>query len=285
MTDENTLRNEKLEQLMELAVSGDKDAAQVFLDLFLAGPLFVPERHQPSPIAGAPKYPNDFAWLLGVQDGDRVIVPVFTDAQLIEEWAAAPLTFRTVPGKAILDAMPEEWWLWLNPGSDVEKEFSPWEIGELKLGPSSFATVLAEIFPEEIVEPLTLTQVDTNSYLELKRALIEFAEQDPRIVKLFILQEEGKDFEGELRTQLLVGVEAGVKSSNEVDQLRDAIDAHAAPTQIGGETLKILVGKDVTDGLYLSIFKDSQPFFTRKPKSLGSKIASALGSALKAKSH
>lgn len=250
-------------ELMELALSGDKDSARLFLELFLASNIFVPDRYQSSEIAGAPAYPNDLIWVMGLQDSDRVIVPAFTDPSMIDVWAGGSLSFRSPTGQSLLDAIPEGWWLWLNPGFDVEKEFSPWEISELRRGPGSFDVVLSEIFPEEIVEPLSVSPIPETEYQSLKEALKAFALAAPAVRKIFLLREEGKDFEGSIKTQLLIGIEADVLNSDEADSLREAAHSSVATHQIGADPIRVMVGRDAKDGLYLSLFKGVEPIYSR----------------------
>lgn len=260
--------NLQLPPLMERALDGDKDAARLFLTEFLKGPIFVPERYQAADPAGAPAYPSDLVWVMGLQDSDRVIVPAFTDPEMIDAWAGGALTYRSPSGKALLDAVPDGWWLWLNPGEDIEKEFSPWEINELRQGPGSFDAVLDEIFPGEIIEPLAVHPLKKEERPDLKNALIEFAQTAPEIRRVFILSEEGKDFEGTVKTRLLVGIEADVKNSDEAEALRESVFNHASPMQIGSDPIKVLVGQDADDGLYLSLFKGTEPIYSR-PSSSG----------------
>src|SRR5262245_14534021 len=107
---------------MLLASDGDENAARSFYSLYLTHNFIVPERYQDYQLNHVPSYPNDFVNVLGVQSDSRVIVPAFTDLALLKDWCHQELRYKELTGSKLLELMPADWWICINPGDEVEKE-------------------------------------------------------------------------------------------------------------------------------------------------------------------
>ena len=260
---------EQLEQRLQTAALGSKQAARLFFESLLTFPLFVPERYQAQPLSNAPSYPNDFVSILGVQDRDRAAVPAFTRKEHVLEWCGAELECKQLTGEELFALVPQGWWLVLNPGRDVEKEFSPWEIAELRNGTEGIAAVLEEIFAEDIIETLDVKPVSESGCPALCAALRRAAEADSSISAIRLFREEGKDADGNPAAQILIGVEAPTLDSPQLDALQEKIRAAAAPCQIGNDPFKVIVSRDMQNSPALGLFKDAPPLYRRKQKRRG----------------
>lgn len=257
--------NKEIEESMSLASFGYEDAARRFFEAFLSGPLFVPERYQERPIANLPEYENDFVNVLGLQDGSRVIVPVFTDPSYIETWCGNPLSYKSVNGQKLFEMLPEEWWISVNPGSEIEKEISPWEVDLLRGGTSGIDAILAELFPREVTELLEVRPVRENEQRDLKLELAQFAASHPEIARLYMLIEIGRDIDEEDVVTLLLGVQAEIRASDEADSLREEIKGMAERALIGsGEAVRVMIGTSIEDNLMLGMFRKEKPFYERQ---------------------
>lgn len=256
--------NERIERGLLQAASGSKEGAELFFKALLEGPLFVPDRYQSAPLSDSPQYPNDFVHVLGIQDGNRVIVPVFSHAHYIEEWCGTDLQFKSYSGTTLLSKIPEDWWVIVNPGQDAEKEISPWEAQTLKGGPEGIAEVLDDLFAEEVIEPLALEVPSESEYSSLRSALASSLPTIPEIARAFLLKELGKNIEGEDSVQILIGLEIPTNDLTVLDRVKDQVAQVAQPCQIGDDPVKIIVGSDAREGIALGLFKDAEPIFVRK---------------------
>jgi len=252
-----------LESLMALSFEGDRRAAEEFFKLFAAAVFCIPERYQAQELSDSPDYPNDFVNILGVKQGERAIVPVFSKLSYIEEWCGQTFTHKELSGKQLLDLMPEDWWISLNPGQDIEKEISPWEIELLKGGDENIPALIDEIFPPEKIETLALHSVNKNEYPELREVLIKHMPSKKEITELYLLKEEGENVEGEKVFTVLIGARANTNNQDKLDSTRDELLLLAQKAQIGGDRVKVMLGGAKEDGLVLGMFAQAEPIYSR----------------------
>lgn len=178
--------------LLQRATDGDTEAARTFFELFLKTELVVLRRTQAHPLSNTPEYPNEFFDILGIASpSGEVSVPVFSSPELIEEWSGNALHHRSMTGSTLVSLMPEEWSITFNPGSDWGKEFSPWEISELRHGKTAIDEIMQEAFQEELCQPLLLEPPKAQEHL----ALVE------------VIQREAHGFKEVLRAWVLVSSE------------------------------------------------------------------------------
>jgi len=76
---------------------------------------------------------------------DRKVLPIFTSAESALEWGQERFVLSSIPFQLLLDLAPGDLWYHLNPGDEVGKEFSPWELERLKLGAEAIDEILSEI--------------------------------------------------------------------------------------------------------------------------------------------
>ncbi|MEZ4753705.1 MAG: SseB family protein [Bdellovibrionota bacterium] len=183
----------EIELLLEKSFDGSESAAEEFFILFLNSRLIVPSRYQKLPLSNAPEYPNDFTTALGVKELESTFIPVFIHQEQIFEWCGQELESREIDSKSLLQLVPEGWWIVLNPGSEFEKEFSPWEIEKLKLGEGSIPEILADIFEANKDSGIEIESTDSTEFLELKNKLSEIAKRNPEIKKIGCIYERGLD--------------------------------------------------------------------------------------------
>ena len=86
----------------------------------------MPEREQTHPFEGDTTYPSPFIDVLGITIGEDTYVPAFSSEAEMLEWSPDVLQTHTLTGEELCKRMPEDWWITLNPGSELGKEFSPW---------------------------------------------------------------------------------------------------------------------------------------------------------------
>ncbi len=269
--------NKQIEDNFSPAVHGDKDAAHALLQGVLSGPLYVPERHQAKPLTDAPAYPNDFVYILGVRDKERTVVPVFSDASHLLTWAGNPFTFKVMSGKALFELVPEGWWVILNPGSEFEKDFSPWEIETLREGEKGIPAVLEELFADSGPTMVEVHPLPEGSYSELKDSLLKFALTTPSINRLHVLSEVGVDEEDQKVTRILVGVKLeGSVGKPEKEALQGDLTALAQRALIGDRSVRVLVADAREENLVLGAFNGFEPLYTKSIEKVGGILSKVL---------
>lgn len=272
--------NTELLPSMELASHGDREGMARFYRAFLSGPLFVPDRYQDPPLPASAEYPNDLVHVLGVRVQSRTLVPCFSSPDLLAEWSGRPLSFKTMTGQALLGAVPDEWWLCLNPGQEVEKEFSPWEITELRAGPESIPEVIDDLLKTETVRTVETVETGEADHPQLRAALREQARSEPAIAALYLLRERGEDAEGNETSTLLLGVAVSREAQARLEQITEALRTVARQKLIGDEEVRVLGGVESTESLMLRMFENSAPFYRRKGGTGSAGILSKLRAVL-----
>ncbi len=274
-----------LDPLIEQAALGSRKAAQKFFESFLQAQIIVLERFQATSLSNSPRYPDDFFNILAIQDGSRVVVPAFSDPGYIEEWSGQTFTYRRLAGEKLLNLLPESWVLDLNPGQEFGKEFSAWEISELKLGQQAIPALLEENFSETDITPAHIQSVGDDEYSALKNKLTEFAEQHEQILQLSLLKEyqsEAISSDAENHTRLLLGVWIAAQDDSEHDQLTSDLEALAKKALIGAEPIRVHSGRADRQDIALSIFQKTEPFFLRnKQQSMINRLVAGFRSIFK----
>ena len=249
-----------LEQAMFDALEGDGRAARIFFERLLEGRFFVPERHQERALSDAPPYPNDLLNILGIKAPGRVIVPIFTRSELIESWCGVALHHRTLGFGDLLAIIPDGWWVCLNPGAEVEKELSPWELGLLKSGAQVIDELIEEFNSDNTTPTVQIRALESGEYEDLRRGLVAYGEGEPEIARLLLLREEG----GESRTPtVLIGVECFSSERKVLDRIKAQVEAEAARGLIGGDGGRVWVGGKETNNFALTLFSRAEPLFLR----------------------
>lgn len=251
----------EIEESMVLALDGNRSATAKFFEQFLTDSLYVPERFQAMPVSDQPRYPNEFMNILGLEDGDRTIIPAFSRVNLIEEWCGQELQHKAITGRELLSLVPEEWWVTVNPGLDIEKELSPWELSQLKAGSSSIRILLEELYPPDQPEILEFEEVEETDYPELKKVIIKKAKEHPEISKLYLAKIEEDE-----ATVLILGVEASGEDVISTDELEDSLRRVIDLAQIGGDPVRIRIGDSVEGNLLLGAFSKVNPFYSAAKK-------------------
>lgn len=254
-----TKRNERLEQTFAAAVEGSESAQREFFEAFLEGPLFVPERYQRAPLSDAPQYPSDLVSMLGIQDHDRVVVPVFSTAPLIKEWCGTDLSFREHSGLSLCKVVPDGWWVCVNPGSELQKELSPWEIARLREGPESIDEIIAEL-QELPLAQLELTPIAVDEHRALCDALATTADTLPELDRIYLAQEALSEAPEETRLVVVAQLRPDVPPSEKV---RTTLEAAAARAQIGDRPVRVWLATP-NDALLLGPFQKIPPVFARR---------------------
>lgn len=253
-----------LEELLKRSADGDKTAAKEFLSQFLTTKVYVPERHQNHPLSHSPEYPNEFFTLLGVHQNETTSIPIFTEASGIKEWSGHELLYKEISVTKLLVIIPDNWWLTYNPQSEFGKEFSPWEVEQLRTGADAIDDIVSEIYLDEGVKPLELVEVSKEEYSPLKDALKIYAESKPQISEIYLFRHGTEE-------HLHVGVTITDEARRET--IQEELESLVGRELIGGETYQVFVNKkDKTSDIISMLYSKGAPFYRGKSNNFLNKL-------------
>lgn len=261
---------EKLEQLLLDAEQGDRSAVKEFYSRLLDARVFVPLRAQKQLLSDQAHYPNSFFSLLALQAEGRSVVPCFTREELILEWCGLTLAFEKLPVSQLIQRLPERWWIVINPGQQVEKELSPWEIAQLMHGSDAVDGLVEEATidlgpdPEQLFQELP---ADGTIFDSMKGLLLDRAGRESAIETIFILQQQAKD--SQTAEKVYVGVELSSDTQEQPERLQSVIEQDLFPLVVGATDLRVLVTKK--GSLMAGLFLPHHRIF-QKQTSLASKL-------------
>lgn len=253
--------------LMERASAGDREATRAFFSELFQARLYIPDRHQPgTPMKEVP-YPSNFNYLLGVEAEERFIVPAFTSEQFLIEWGGH-LIFREMTGERLLQTIPDGWYCVLNPGQEVEKEFTPWEIEQLRLGPEAIQEILDELAMDESLVIRRTVPLRAGEAGGLRASLEEYGQRTPAVRHLYLLKEESEDEREKISIKYIVGVAIHSAESAKLDEYVEEIRALSRIAQMGDTEVAVYGGLEGTHTLLLSMFKGVDPLYSSSQESL-----------------
>ena len=254
-----------LEHALEEALDGDRAQVEQFFRVLLRSSLTVPKRFQHLPLSDSPQYPNEFLDILGIKDKDRTVVPVFSRAELVKEWSGTEFLSRQLSLAELINLLPEEWWVVINPGSDIEKELTPWELSQLKVGEQGIPILIEENSAFEADRGMSFLPAPAE-FSKVERDLAAFAATRSSIQGLYLLLRDRGDSEG--LPALVVGVRSELRSSTELDTLRAELLAVAERAVIGAATMQVMMGGAIGGSMMDGVFSSFTPFYQSKKTGL-----------------
>ena len=265
----------ELEDLLEKASRGDRSAAEAFFVQLFDATLCVPDRYQTRSILDEPDYPNDLVSVLGINDDDRVIVPVFTRQELVEKWSGTALNVSEIKGSTLFSRIPEDWWLAVNPAAEFEKEISPWELTKLKEGKESIAEIVDEIFSEG-VQPIRVHPVTENEYETLQNDLPVLAGEIDDLEQIYLLREEYLTPDNDLASRALIGLKISSSDKNRIKEIIDSVTETARKAQIGDDAVTISTKTKTHEDVLFGVFKAFEPLYTSNVNTRSTLLSSLL---------
>lgn len=255
--------------LAEEAFGGSRSSFHAFLRLFLQTELFIPDRVQPHGVGHLPPATSPFFPFFSYESEDRCFIPCFEREEQLAEWSSTPLVYRRSSGLRLFDLIPPDYWLIFNPGSAVEKLFSPWEVSLLRLGSDEvISEIVSELFDAPSEEFLDAAPPLPAQHSQLFDEITQLAREDVEIERAWIL-ELGLMQDTPLPSrELLVGLLV-TERSKEGDKRRSltdrqtAIHHRLAPLMIGRGTLRVFVCTDLNHGIFGPLLATYKPFFER----------------------
>lgn len=217
-----------LRQALIEAAGGNKEAVQAFLAQLLKSEVYVPLQSVPivnpsdesSPITAVAT--DKFVF---VNHHGRRVLPIFTSEQLVAEWTEQEQPVIAKPFHALLWLIQKEQWLHLDPGSDIGKEFSPWEIALLRQGEEALEEIVADLL-EDNQEVLGVEEIPPE-YAALKKQLRTTVEVYAEIEEAFLIagkeEETREPFPIVLLKQNDISFEKRAQLAMEIENAAEAI--------------------------------------------------------------
>ncbi len=242
MSGDGSQLDSSLLHVMEEATKGNRESLESFYKLFLTSQFLVPLREQTAPLSHQPKYPNDFFQLLGIKGGDKSWLPIFTGPTALNEWMGQELAFNTLTGAEILEKVPADWWIALNPSSETSKEFSPWEIQALRGGEDGIKDAVEDQLPTLVLEREYSALND--NYSELIDQIKLEAKKEPAIEKIRIALEIEKDAQGNsIHERIIIGATCTqTTTKGSADKIKEKLGLTAQRCLIGSSEFEVVVG-------------------------------------------
>ncbi len=181
---------EKLSFLLQCAADETEDAAETFFIELLKGKVFVAV----DPNAEAPKDPilvgegrrhlKQSGYMVVSYEGSLTL-PIFTEESFVGDWLDTQCVITEVEFSKLLWYLGAEDWLYINPGQELGKEITPWEIEQLRRGPEGIPD-LVEALKEEFDEELTVENNPENLG-KLRSKLLPLLELYPELIEAFLV--------------------------------------------------------------------------------------------------
>ncbi len=249
----------KLEVLIDKAAKGDEDAViEFYKELWEKTELIVPL--VPNALVEAsgidPKSKDVF--YVAQVDG-RSVIPIFSSPSYLQLWAGEEIPFVTKLFRTLLWVIPHDTWLHLNPAQDLGKEFTPWELEQLRdNGLNALEELAEDVMPSEQGD----FELETSPgvYPEYERKLRSVFEVYEEIKEGFIVTLTNLDTN---TSSVLVGVSQEGLEEKRLEELSAEIVEMARV--IIPSNMEISVVPDVNNPSYpySALFRDAVPFYLR----------------------
>lgn len=207
-----------LSTLLKKASEGQEAHIRDFFIALLSSTIFVPSKpgSVSTPTIGHSKTEDDTNYLFIDYEESRC-TPIFSTEEFLKDWAESELPFIEEPFSQFLWKMPHNTWAYLNPGQEVGKELSPWELELLKLGEDSIDELISGV---KETEQEDFEIEDATPILEkAKEPLKNILEAYPAIEECFLLSLKEGQSDSE---RALLGIRYNIELEDEKkDQIRN----------------------------------------------------------------
>jgi hypothetical protein len=257
------LSTSEIETALELASKGDRTAAETFFRSFLRYSWLVVSRYQSFTLNSLATYPSDIMDYLAIKHGDRVVVPLFTSNKKLINWSSRSFSYRTVLGGIVLNSLPNDWWIEINPGDEgVTKELSPWEINLIKKQRfESLNEIIDELYANESESSeVVINEANNFEYGDLFLNLINEAKDISQLSALYLLEQQLE--EGNKKLLLGILLQEGYDltlTKAEIKHLNTHFTNLTRRYLIGDYLLTSFIGDEKDPNL--ALFVNFEPFY------------------------
>lgn len=248
-------------ELLDHASLGKADRIREFLKELLKSQVFIPL---------SPKTKNDLepfevkigentAEALGylhVEHEGRKLIPIFSEQAFLNAWSPkAELASVKKEFAKLLLGIGSESWIHLNPGQNVGKEFSPWEIGLLKGGEEAIEELVNELCD---VADLGVEVDIHNQFPELQGQFRAVLEIYPELKEAFLIAMR----EGETAPwKPLLGIKRNELKKSKLKYIQEEFK-NIAETVLP-EKIDLIVVDDLenANSFHAKLFEGAKPFY------------------------
>ena len=129
-----------LTDLLEDAADDKPGAREAFFDALLRTEVFVPlvpnrSTSDRAAIIGDGQIESE--GLQTIEYEGQQCLPIFTEKAFVEAWAEREIPCTKKSFSGLLWLVPEDAWMYLNPGQEIGKELTAWELSQLRIGAES----------------------------------------------------------------------------------------------------------------------------------------------------
>jgi hypothetical protein len=254
------------EQLAK-ASEGGRPEIESFFKVLLVSKVLVPLKpstartveEQHIPLVG-----TDTQSTLGffeVDNGEHVVIPIFSDRAYIADWSGMEIAAVEKEFKVLLNSISPGVWLHLNPGQEVGKEISDWEIERLRKGIEAVPEIAAELTGpvDTDIEIVALS----DQYKDLKSKLRTIIESYPSITECFLVGAKKDDSES---YSPVLGIKHNGEEKERLQLLYTELKQLVESSLSEKEELFIVDDLADPNSVNLALFQDATPFyFATKP--------------------
>mgnify|MGYP000325942580 CR=1 FL=1 len=253
----------ELTKILEDAANGEPGAVAAFFMRLLISGVYVPlhpsvERttdNGAQPILGSESF-RALNYMTVLHDG-KEIMPIFSEEIFVGEWAEREFEYAEVKFSSLIELLGDDVALHLNPGQDVGKEITPWEIAELRKGSDAIPD-LVQLLAEEDGGGEIEVRSSGEIFPDLQRGLLPVLELYTELREAFIVavKEPAAESERPAIGLRFLGITEG-KRRYLVSELENA-----AKEQLPSH-LSLIVCDDLDDhrSPHLGLFTDVTPFY------------------------
>ncbi|MDD2942884.1 MAG: SseB family protein [bacterium] len=254
-----------LERLLTEVAQGNIALAENFYRELLMSSVFVPEsaqtqdKNESKPILVGQTPENAQNWILVRAENIRYL-PVFTCEEYGTDWASpSRLKFSYCSIKTLLWSLNPDTHIYLNPGQDIGKEFTPWEISQLKLGSEAIPELIAELapLPDSGIEVIK----DPKRHEKLQRSLRGVLDIFPEIDEAFLLELAREERDPQLLLALAMD-----NTSAELSQRIETAVRNLREDSFSANDLPLSIIFDIWNSAspHRQLFISAKPFYIRQ---------------------
>ena len=267
------------ETWMKDASTGSTDALTRFYQALLAAEVVVPDRSNIESLKDsiAADYPrSSIPWFAikgkvvdpdqGGNDEERTILPFFSSVANIVDWCGRELSNTRIIFSSFLKSVPEDWWLCLNPGSELEKEFSPWEVSLLKQGLEALPEIVADWQSQQEPRSANVQPLALDQYPIIIKCLKDFGAAEKSVRAISALLETSQTEDGDSRS-ILIGCELTGVDETQLIELKDRLNDLLRLNTIGEDPFRVFASSEDHPDPFFSIFNFIPAVFEREDES------------------
>ena len=268
----------ELTAILELAADGAPKDVACFFELLLNSKVYVPLKPGPGAevklVMLGEKMPKEHNFLTILHEAEECI-PIFSEKEFVAAWAGYEMPLECQEFKSLLWLISNDTWMHLNPGQDVGKELTAWELSLLRKGPEAVPE-LVDAQRENNLEEIEVRS-GGDLYPDLKRELLPVLELCEELEEAFLvaLKDSGLSTE-----QPLLGLRYHKVPPGRRAYLLSEIESVAQEALSGKyQGLQIIDDLEQQTSANHAFFEDAKPFYYRPGRTDSSSVKDRISKA------